>query len=107
MAKLDHPIRTRVLREGDRLVLKILIAHEMESGFRKDEQGVLVPPWYIHTVQISLGKTTLFLAHWGPAISKNPFLELALKDIPQGTALTLIWQDTAGDTGQSEILVTV
>jgi thiosulfate oxidation carrier complex protein SoxZ len=103
----DHPIRLRLVREGTDVVLKALIAHEMESGFRKDEQGVLIPEWYIEEVRVFLDEQEVGVSYWGPAVSKNPFLELCLKDVAQGSSIALTWLDSRGESGRQQALVKV
>jgi len=90
---------------GDRTVVRVRMTHEMESGQRKDASGRLVPAWYIQEVLITLNGRQIMTAEWGPAVSKNPFVQFSVKGAKSGDKLAVSWKDNRGTTRTDEATV--
>lgn len=99
------PIRIRATLQGDIVDVKALMMHPMETGLRKDASGKLIPARYIKTVTVTYDSKTVLTADWGPAISKNPFLEFRFKGGAKGGKIVVTWHDTAGDSSTGEAVV--
>ena len=94
-------IRVRAIASGDTTAFKALIRHPMDSGFVKDSDGNLIPAHYIETVTVKLGDKPVFVADWGPAISKDPYLEFRFKGGKKGDELTVSWVDNKGESDET------
>ena len=103
---MPDPMRIRAQANGDKTTVRILMAHEMESGQRKDGAGRTIPAWFIQEVQVSLNGRRVLAAQWGPSISKNPFLQFNLRGAKPGDRLAVSWKDNRGETRSDEALVT-
>jgi sulfur-oxidizing protein SoxZ len=77
----------------------------MESGQRRDSAGKLVPAWHIQEVTASHNGKVVMTAEWGPAVSKNPFLQFTVKGAKAGDKITVNWKDNRGDTRTDEATV--
>jgi sulfur-oxidizing protein SoxZ len=84
--------------------VKILIRHDMESGLRKGDDGVLVPAWYIHTLKAEVQGKVVFHAQLGPAVSRDPFINFRYPGA-KGDTLLVSWVDTKNDTRRDEVIV--
>ncbi len=102
---MADPMRVRAARSGGITTVKILMSHEMETGQRRGANGTLVPAWFIQQVSVRLNDATVLTAQWGPAISKNPFLQVELNGANAGDRVTVAWTDTHGDSRVDEIRV--
>ncbi len=101
---MADPMRIRA-RAADGVVdARVLMAHEMETGQRKDASGNLVPAWFIQEVTCQLNGKTVMTAQWGPAISKNPFLQFKAKG-KAGDKATVTWVDNKGGKRTDEATV--
>lgn len=101
---MADPMRIRA-RAADGIVdARVLMAHEMETGIRKDSAGKLIPAWFIQEVVCQLNGKPLMTAQWGPAISKNPFLQFKAKG-KAGDKITVTWVDNKGDKRTDEATV--
>jgi sulfur-oxidizing protein SoxZ len=98
-------MRIRAQASGDKATVRVLMSHEMESGQRKDAAGKLVPAWYIQEVTASLNGKQVLAAEWGPAVSKNPFMQFAIKGAKAGDKVAVTWKDSKGDTRTDEATV--
>ncbi len=57
---MADPMRIRAQATGDKATVRVLMAHEMEGGQRKDASGNIVPAWFIQEVTATHnGKTVL------------------------------------------------
>jgi sulfur-oxidizing protein SoxZ len=102
---MADPMRIRAQVAGDKATVRVLMSHEMESGQRKDAAGNTVAAWYIQEVTASLNGKVVLTADWGPAVSKNPFLQFTVKGAKAGDKLAVTWKDTKGDTRTDEATV--
>ena len=102
---MADPMRIRAQVTGDKATVRVLMSHEMESGQRKDAAGKLVPAWHITDVTATHNGKTVLTAEWGPAVSKNPFLQFVVKGAKAGDKIGVNWKDTKGDTRTDEATV--
>ncbi|OYY19144.1 MAG: thiosulfate oxidation carrier complex protein SoxZ [Burkholderiales bacterium 35-55-47] len=98
-------MRIRAQASGDKATVRVLMSHEMESGQRKDAAGKLVPAWFIQEVSASLNGKQVMTAEWGPAVSKNPFLQFTVKGAKAGDKLAVTWKDSKGESRTDEATV--
>jgi sulfur-oxidizing protein SoxZ len=102
---MADPMKIRAQSAGDKATVRVLMSHEMESGQRKDAAGNLVPAWFIQEVSATLNGKVVMTADWGPAVSKNPFLQFTIKGAKAGDKVAVTWKDTKGDTRTDEATV--
>jgi len=98
-------MRIRAQAAGDKATVRVLMAHEMETGQRKDAAGKVIPAWYIQQVTAQHNGKTVLTAQWGPAVSKNPFLQFSIKGAKAGDKVGIAWVDNRGDQRSDEATV--
>ena len=103
---MSDPMRIRAQAAGDKVTVRVLISHEMETGQRKAADGTLVPAHYIQTVNAAHNGKTVMSAQWGPAVSKNPFIQFVFKGAKAGDKIVVTWVDNKGDKRSDEAVVT-
>ena len=99
---MADPMRIRALARDGVVNVKVLMAHEMESGQRKDASGKLVPPHFIRNVTVTHQGKVVLSAQWGPAVAKNPFLEFTFKGGRKGDKIIITWEDNKGESRTDE-----
>jgi sulfur-oxidizing protein SoxZ len=102
---MADPMRIRAQASGDKATVRVLMSHEMETGQRKDSTGKVIPAWFIQEVSATLNGKTVMTAQWGPAVSKNPFLQFNLKGAKAGDKVAVSWVDNKGDKRTDEATV--
>ncbi len=102
---MADPMRIRAQVAGDKATVRVLMSHEMETGQRKDAAGKVVPAWFIQEVTAQLNGKTVMTAQWGPAVSKNPFLQFRVKGAKAGDKIGVTWVDNKGDKRTDEATV--
>lgn len=102
---MSDPMRIRASMVGDKVEVKVLMAHEMETGQRKDAKGALVPAHFIQHVAVTHQGRTVLSAQWGPSISKNPFMHFRFKGGKPSDKITVTWTDNKGDKRTDETTI--
>lgn len=96
------PMKIRATVKDGVADVRVLIAHEMESGQRRDGTGKPIPAWHVTELTASLNGQPVMKAYWGPAVSKNPLLQFKLKGTKPGDRITVSWVDNRGDRRTDE-----
>ena len=102
---MADPMRIRAKQEGDKTVVRVLMAHEMETGQRKDSARKVIPAHFIQEVTATHNGKTVLSAQWGPAISKNPYLQFQFSGGKAGDKVSISWTDSKGDKRTDEATV--
>lgn len=99
---MADPMRIRAVARDGSVNVRVLMAHEMETGQRKDGSGKVVPAHFIQRVTAMHQGKTVLSAQWGPAVAKNPFLEFTFKGAQKGDKISVTWEDNKGDKRTDE-----
>jgi sulfur-oxidizing protein SoxZ len=102
---MADPMRIRAQVQGDKATVRVLMSHEMETGQRKDSAGKVVPAWFIQEVSATHNGKPVLSAQWGPAVSKNPFMQFTIKGAKAGDKVAVSWIDNKGDKRTDETTV--
>jgi sulfur-oxidizing protein SoxZ len=102
---MADPMRIRAKMEGDKVDVRILMSHEMETGQRKDAKGALIPAHFIQNVTATHNGKTVLAAEWGPAVAKNPFLAFKFAGGKPGEKIVVTWIDNKGDKRTDEAVI--
>ena len=102
---MTDPMRIRAQAAGGNATVRVLMAHEMETGQRKDAAGKIIPAWHISEVTATLNGKNVMTAEWGPAVAKNPFLQFTIKGAKAGDKVAVTWKDNRGETRTDEATV--
>jgi sulfur-oxidizing protein SoxZ len=92
--RIDVPASAR---RGDIIEIKTLVAHGMETGFRRTHLGVPIPRDIITTFVCLYNGIEVFRAELHPSVSANPYLQFTTVATESGT-LEFKW---SGDNGFS------
>jgi sulfur-oxidizing protein SoxZ len=91
-------IRVRAISSGETTEVQALIQHPMDSGFVKDANGALIPPHFIQELTFEYAGKAVFVADWGPAVSKDPYVKFSFKGGKKGDDLKISWVDNKGES---------
>jgi sulfur-oxidizing protein SoxZ len=94
-------IRVRAAANGDITEVQALIQHPMDSGFVKDAKGELIPAHFIQQLTFEHNGKRVFVADWGPAVSKDPYIKFSFKGAAKGDELKISWVDNKGASDQT------
>jgi sulfur-oxidizing protein SoxZ len=95
---MPDPTRIRCQLNGDKVAVRVIMAHEMETGLRRDIDGQLVPAWFIQRVTATWNGQVVLTAQWGASVARNPFLQFNVKGARAGDRIEISWSDNKGGT---------
>jgi sulfur-oxidizing protein SoxZ len=95
-ARLILPERVAV---GDVIQVRLLVQHGMETGYRQDMNGRVVPRNVIRLVRCEFAGIEVFRCEPSSGISANPLFEFWLR-VPSGGDWLVRWEDDAGVQGE-------
>jgi sulfur-oxidizing protein SoxZ len=93
-------------KRGEVIQIKTLISHIMETGFRHDHVGQLVPRDIITAFSCSYDGETIFEATLYQSIAANPFIVFHTVATQSGT-LTFQWSGDNGFAADATAKITV
>jgi len=102
---MAEPMKIRAVLKGDLADIRVLVAHPMETGQRKDASGNLVPQHFIKTVTVTHNGNTVYDAQWSQAVSRNPVFAVRVKGAKAGDKVVVTWTDNKNDTRTDEATV--
>ena len=89
-------IRVRASSSGENTEVQALIQHPMDSGYVKDAQGAIIPAHFIQQLTFEHNGKKVFVADWGPAVAKDPYIKFSFKGGQKGDDLKISWVDNKG-----------
>ena len=94
-------------KKGEVIEIKTLIAHPMETGLRKDQDGKVIPRKIINKFTCEFNGKPVFSADIEPAVAANPYMQFTAKVEESGT-FRFTWVDDDGTvtTAEQPIAVT-
>ena len=91
---------------GEVVMVRLLIQHVMETGYRQDMNGRLIPRNVLRWVRCELGGAEVFSAEPSSGLSANPLFEFPVRARASGE-WRVTWEDDAGEKGELRQLMTV
>jgi len=103
---MADPMRIRAqLKDGGITEVRVLMAHIMETGQRKDDKGQTLPAQFIQSFTVSLNGKPIIDGQLNTSISRNPLFSFKVRGVKGGDKLAVTWADNTGDKRQDEITV--
>lgn len=100
---LDIPASAR---RGEVIRLKMLIGHPMETGYRRQISGAVIPRDIITDFSCRYLGETVFAARLFPAIAANPYFDFPLLARESGP-IELVWRGDHGFFHQESLMLRV
>lgn len=88
----------KLLQRGEEFTVRLLIQHPMETGFRRDETGKMLPANVIEEIALRFDGELVFRGRTLNALSANPSLAVLIIAQKSGT-LSANWRDQLGNVG--------
>jgi sulfur-oxidizing protein SoxZ len=93
-------------KRGEVIQIKTLISHIMETGFRRDHVGSLIPRDIITSFVCTYNGEKIFEAVLHPAIAANPFITFHTVATESGT-IAFQWTGDRGFSQEASAKITV
>ena len=102
---MADPMKIRASLKGDVAEVRILMAHAMETGQRKDAAGNTVPAHFIQAMTVEVGGKKVVDGHVGTSVSRNPVFGFKVKGAKVGDKVVVNWVDNKGDKRTDEAAI--
>lgn len=102
---MPSPTKIRASVKDGVTEVRVLMAHDMENGRRKDESGNLIPAWYITEFKAQHNGRTVLDGQFGTSVSKNPYLIFRFKGGAAGERISISWLDNKGESRTDEVSI--
>jgi sulfur-oxidizing protein SoxZ len=102
---MADPMKIRAKLSGDVTEIKVMMAHPMENGQRKDGAGNAIPPHFIQNITVEVGGKTVINGQTGTSVSRNPVFGFKVKGAKAGDKVVIKWRDSKGETRQDEATI--
>lgn len=101
----EMQIRAKIINE-DVVDIKVLLIHDMETGFRKDSKTkIAIPAHYINQIIVTLNGNKVLETQCGTGIAKNPFLGFRVKGANRGDFIVISAVDNSGAKFEQNAIV--
>ena len=102
---MSGPTRIRAVLKDGVTELRMLLAHPMENGLRKDIEGNVIPAHFITEVSVRRNGEVVLAADFGPSLATNPYLAFTLAGGAVGDEIAVSWRDNRGETRSDSIRI--
>lgn len=81
---------------NDTVEVKTLVSHPMESGFRLDNMGEVIPRNILLRLLVTYRNETVFETTFGPGIAANPYVAFYIRATESGE-VRFVWELPGGE----------
>lgn len=96
----------KAIRTGDIITLKAILSHPMETGYRRDSHGAVIPRDVVRRLSCTYDGEEIFAMTLFPAISANPFVAFTTIATRSGP-VTFTWEGDKGFRHSETAILTV
>lgn len=93
-------------KRGELVEIRIAIQHPMETGFRMDNMGKVIPKNTISNLVCRYNGADVFRAEMGSGIAANPYLQFYIVAQESGP-VEFSWSDDRGEKGSASAALKV
>lgn len=83
-------------KKGEVIEIKTIIQHVMETGYRRDYQGVAIPRDIIKRYIVTYAGAEIFTADMTQGVAANPYFAFSTMAVETGDVV-FTWTDEAGE----------
>ena len=88
------------IAKGDVIRVQTIVQHPMDTGFFRDANADIIPPYFIREVIVEYAGAQVARFEWTSGISRDPMVIFTLKADQEGP-LTMTYKDNRGATYQT------
>jgi sulfur-oxidizing protein SoxZ len=99
-------IKIRVKRQEGVCLIRLLIAHPMDTGRQRDAlSGNLIPAHFIQELKIEHNAKLVASCRLSTAVSRDPYLSFRLRGGAAGDRVKVSWTDNLGQSDSAETII--
>ena len=94
---INYAIRLRATVDEQGALIKALLTHPMENGFRRNAAGEIAAAHYITEITLRINDEPVTTLLTGSVISANPLFGWRIGGVQRGDTVTIVWRDNLGN----------
>ncbi len=94
------------VKRGEVFEVRVIVQHPMETGFRRDYDGKVIPLNIVDRLACTYDGREVFRAELGSGIAANPYFVFPVLATRSGE-LVIQWSDDRGQSGRASAMVNV
>ena len=94
------------VKRGEVFEVRVIVQHPMETGFRRDYDGKVIPLHIVDRLACRYAGREVFRAELGSGIAANPFFVFPLLASESGEVV-IEWSDDRGESGRVSAMLSV
>lgn len=96
----------KTAKRGEVVEIKTLIKHPMETGYRRDHRGQVIPRHIIQRFVATYNGEEVISADLTQGVAANPYFAFPLR-VEESGEITFTWTDDRGSTHTEKAEITV
>jgi sulfur-oxidizing protein SoxZ len=92
------------ITKGDVIRVQAVVQHPMDTGFFRDANAEIIPPYFINVVTVTYGEEEVASFEWTSGVSRDPMIVFQLK-AEREAPLTFTYHDNRGASYQLTVPV--
>jgi sulfur-oxidizing protein SoxZ len=94
------------VKRGAVFEVRVIVQHPMETGFRRDYDGRIIPLHIVDRLACNYGGREVFRVELGSGIAANPYFVFPVRAAESGEVV-VEWSDDRGQSGRISAMVSV
>ena len=94
------------VKRGEVFEVRVIVQHPMETGFRRDYDGRIIPLHIVDRLACKYGGREVFRVELGSGIAANPYFVFPVRALESGE-MVVEWSDDRGQSGRTSATVNV
>lgn len=90
--------------QNDVIRVQAVVQHPMDTGFFRDANANMIPPFFIQDVTVSYGDAEVARFEWTSGVSKDPMVAFQIK-ADREAPITITYKDNKGSSYQLSVPV--
>lgn len=83
------------IQKGDVIRIQTVVQHPMDTGFFRDANAEVIPPYFISDVRVSYGDEEIARFEWTSGISRDPMVSFMLR-ADREAPVSFVFRDNKG-----------
>lgn len=92
------------ITKGEVIRVQAVVQHPMDTGFFRDANAEIIPPYFINVVTVTYGDEEVASFEWTSGVSRDPMIVFQLK-ADREAPLTFTYHDNRGASYQLTVPV--
>ena len=97
MAWAARIVMPATAKSGEIVEVKTIVQHPMETGYRRDHNGAVIPRDIVKRFAVTYAGNEVFSADLTQGVAANPFFAFQMKAATSGDVV-FAWTDEKGET---------